>query len=91
MDAIAVEISVGKRRLMIAGAYRSPTKNVSNVRDFIDEDLDDFIDAMSGANELFWLTDTDIDLSNGRCTLTDFLDKMAFSGLKKDRNGANES
>lgn len=82
MQACIVNILMGnKKSIQLTGAYRSPTSSVSNIEEFLKEDLPTVL--ASGSTEQadsIWLADANIDLSRLNNNAEDYLNLLAESG-----------
>ena len=82
VDACVIGVNVQGRWLTVIGAYRSPSAEVSNLREFIEIDLDSILSIPKRRTDCIWLADDNIDTLTPKGTTEDFLSRMACHGFQ---------
>ena len=82
VEACMVAIRRGNTKLDIVGVYRSPNSSFSNLREFIDEDIDQVMASSRGNRDCIWLGDMNIDVASLEGAALDYVNKIATLGLE---------
>lgn len=88
VEACIVGIRLGGKTVDVIGSYRSPTPQVSNLRVFVEEDMDQILKMSKKNHECIWTGDLNVDILQPTNIAEEYMSKLAAYGLQNVSTGA---